>query len=235
MKIAILDTVPEKFWHHDGGITDGEKFEEMLAPGMAQSDFRIFYCARQEFPSSLQEFDGYLITGSPCSVNDDSDWMQTLTQFVHQCDQRKKPLAGFCFGHQFIARALGGCVAGNENGWNIGLFDVEIEPEQTWMQPFRPVSRLYHFNRERVLSLPSVARPFARSSSYPDCGYAIGEHIIAIQGHPEQPRCAMHNFLDHAAEQVGPAVVTSARASIDSADPDQALWAGWVANFFLSH
>ena len=232
MKIAILDTVPEEFWHHDNGVTDGEKFVYMLSPWLPDVDLAVYYVAESQFPPQEEKFDGYLITGSPISVNDDFGWISQLEDLVRQLSARQKKIAGFCFGHQLIASALGGEVADNENGWHIGLFDVHIEKLQSWMHPAQLSTSLYHFNKERVVILPADAEPYARSDQYPNLGFTAGNHIMAIQGHPEQSLRAMHNFLKATEGMVPENVAQQAMASMESAHPDAALWGRWIAGFY---
>ena len=234
MRIAILDTVPKEYWHHDLGITDGQKFVDFLAPEMPETTFDVFYTAENSFPPQPNSFDGFLITGSPCSVNDNTSWMQQLASQVKKIVAEDKPLAGFCFGHQFIAKTLGGQVGKNEGGWNIGLFDLEIDREQAWMQPAQAVTPLYHFNKERVTALPENAVAFAHSAQYADFGYTIGSKILSIQGHPEHPKRAMLNFITASEGILEANIAATARESFDSGEPHAALWARWVAQFFYS-
>ena len=43
IKIAILDSVPKSHWSDDGGITDGQKFIDLLEPENINAKFDIFY------------------------------------------------------------------------------------------------------------------------------------------------------------------------------------------------
>ena len=105
MKIAILDTVPEIYWHSDQGITDATKFQEWLQPSMSDWEFSPFFVAENQFPKNIDSYDAFLITGSPCSVNDETKWMLRLESLVKTIIEQGKPLAGFCFG-QGIFQAL---------------------------------------------------------------------------------------------------------------------------------
>ena len=82
IKIAILDSVPKFHWRDDNGITDGQKFVDLLAPENANAKFDIFYVSEYEFPDIIESYDGYLLTGSPVSVHDNYDWIKMLSEFV---------------------------------------------------------------------------------------------------------------------------------------------------------
>ena len=251
MKLAILDTVPKSFWPLDEGITDGQKFMDWLKVDMPDWEMEIFYVSEMPTPglaSGLTSgltiehnwggFDGFLITGSPMSVHDDLPWIPHLEQFIRALYQARVKLAGFCFGHQLIAKALGGEVKANERGWLIGLYELETEITPKWMATTPTSTRLYHFNKERVHTLPRGAKSFASCEGYEHFGYVIDDHIMAIQGHPEQPRRAMKNFFNALVEGSDdsdwdhPEFVSQVHQRIDSGQPDSRLWAKWSARFF---
>jgi hypothetical protein len=103
IKIAILDSVPKFHWRDDNGVTDGQKFVDLLAPENDNAKFDIFYVSEYEFPDSIESYDGYLLTGSPVSVHDNYDWIKMLSEFTGQANNKSKPIVGVCFGHQLIA------------------------------------------------------------------------------------------------------------------------------------
>ena len=84
------------------------------------------------YPSS-DDVDAILITGSGASANDDDVWVIQLQQYVRNMYDRpltqSVAILGSCFGHQIIAKALGGVVAANPNGWETGVETVELNPE----------------------------------------------------------------------------------------------------------
>lgn len=93
---------------------------------------------------------------------------------------------------------------------------------------------LYHFNQERVTRLPENAQSFAQTEEYPDYAYTLGDNILSLQGHPEQPKRAMNNFLDATVEKMTPDEIEKARACIDNGEPDSHIWAKWMMRFFVS-
>lgn len=66
----------------------------------------------ESFP--IEEFDGYIITGSKSSVLDDEEWISKLSKLVRRIIDIGKPVLGVCWGHQFLASILGGKVKRGE-------------------------------------------------------------------------------------------------------------------------
>lgn len=93
--------------------------ETMLAG--AGFDFQTWDVRLGAFPDSAAQCDGWIITGSPASVYQPLTWIAPLEQLIREVDGLKRPLVGICFGHQIIARALGGSVVKSDLGWGLGI------------------------------------------------------------------------------------------------------------------
>jgi len=126
LRIAILDAVPESYWADDRGITDSLKFRILLQPENPAARIDDFYVSKNHFPDRIDDYDAFLVTGSPCSVYDDHDWIPRLEALVREVASRGKRVIGSCFGHQLVAKAFGGEVGNNEHGWLVGNFAVRI-------------------------------------------------------------------------------------------------------------
>ena len=233
IRIAILDSVPEEYWADDLGITDAQKFIDLLQPFNGSARFDTYFTSKNQFPEGIDCYDAILVTGSPCSVHDDHDWIKRLMEMIKATADADKPVIGSCFGHQLVARVFGGEVGANEQGWAIGNYAVQITRAYDWMQPAASVTGLYHFNRERVVRLPETALSFARTEEYSDYGFTIGDHVMCFQGHPEQPRRAMHNFLK-TTDGLSATELAKANRCIEQGQPDAAIWGQWMMRFFLS-
>jgi GMP synthase-like glutamine amidotransferase len=233
IKIAVLDSVPRKYWADDGGITDAQKFIDLLTPENTLARFSTYYVSEQKFPDSVDDYDAFMLTGSPASVSDDFEWMQRLSNLIIEANQKNKRIIGSCFAHQLIAKTFGGEVSNNENGWMIGSYDLRIQPETNyvWMEPKANNTRLYHFNQERVTRLPDRAKAFAHSDDYPNFAYTIGDNILCLQGHPEQPERAMNNFI--ATTPLSEKELAKAKRQLENGVPDAKVWAQWMMRFFL--
>lgn len=233
-RIAILDAVPKIYWDHDGGITDGKKFYDLLSAQADQVELDIFYTTEGHFPERVEDYDGYLIGGSPASVNDNLDWIARLADWIVRADSKNRRLIGSCFGHQLVAKTFGGEVDKNEHGWMIGNYPLQITHKFDWMEPGMIATGLYHFNQERVTRLPSAAISFADSDAYPDFAFTLGDNIMCLQGHPEQPLRAMNNFLATLEPRISKEEFMLAREMIDNGEPDAHIWGEWMMRFFLS-
>ena len=186
---------------------------------------------KTSFPTSLKHYDCVLLTGSPASVHDDFDWIAKLSDLVRHADQQNKPLVASCFGHQLVARTYGGQVGFNENGWMIGNYPLTISRHYNWMPSAVAETGLFHFNQERVTALPEAAISFASSEDYTDFAYTIGDNILCVQGHPEQPQSSMNNFLKSMEDALDQESLDKARSKINNAEPDSEIWGDWMMRF----
>lgn len=234
IRIAVLDSVPKIHWQDDEGITDGEKFVDLLAAQNNQAKFEIFYVSEYQFPANLQDYDGYMLSGSPASVHDEHDWINQLCDLILDADKLDKRIVASCFGHQLVAKTFGGSVGKNEQGWLIGNYNLNIKREYEWMQPRATSTGIFHFNQERVTRLPEQAVSFADSDDYPNFAYTLGDNIMCLQGHPEQPKRAMNNFMISVDSIVPEDEKQTARRMIKNGEPDAHIWGEWMMRFFLS-
>lgn len=234
MKLGILDTVPPEFAHVDEGISDGAKFVDLLTEVELDAELVIYPVAAGEFPASAQACDAYLITGSPASVYGDAAWITWLMNFVQAAHTQQIPMIGICFGHQLIAQALGGQVTSAPNGWHLGLLTFDLLAQPLWMLSQPKQIRLYHINHDQVIELPPGAQLLGYSDACPNSMYSVGEHILCLQGHPEQPLRAMKNFISELGEAVPAPVAAAALRSFETAEPDRLRVGHWL-RLFLEH
>src|SRR5262245_43448587 len=86
-------------------------YEDMFRRRFAEHpyvDIVAYDAIAGELPSSPDDADAWLTTGSRHSVNDDEKWIRDLEAFVLRVHDTGVPFVGICFGHQLIAKALGG-------------------------------------------------------------------------------------------------------------------------------
>jgi GMP synthase - Glutamine amidotransferase domain len=54
---------------------------------------------------------------------------------------------------------------------------------------------IFHINQDHVSVLPENAQLIGHSELCENSVFVIGDSVLALQGHPEQPRRAMENFI----------------------------------------
>lgn len=138
-----------------------------------------------ETPSSPSECDAWITTGSRHSVNDDAQWVRDLEDFVRTIESSRRPFVGICFGHQLLAKALGGEVASAETGWSVGVKEIRVRPGVEFIPSSVSSLRMFNSNREQVVSTPDGADVIAWSEPCPVSMMTLGDFMLGIQGHPE--------------------------------------------------
>lgn len=200
-----------------------------------------------EFPRSVHDYDGYVITGSYAGVYDAYPWIPRLMQFVREAYQSAIPMVGVCFGHQVLAHALGGCAAKASDGWELGVRETRITRHYRWMDPMRFHSRrsqdsgengedrrvrLIYIHQDHVVDLPERAEVFAGTDLCPIAGFTLDTTVLGLQGHPEFTPAVAEEVLTSQPEKFPPDSAAAARKSLTQPD-DSALAAGWIARFLV--
>ena len=97
---------------------------------------KIYDVTKNTYPDDINECNGYLITGSKLSVYDDVHWIRELEEYIRYLNSAEKKLLGVCFGHQLIAKALGGSVRKATAGWVTGLQSYNVHAFFPWVDSF---------------------------------------------------------------------------------------------------
>ena len=210
-----------------GGAGQGQ----LLQPLRPNWTYEVVPVKDGVLPASPEAFDGYVITGSPASVNDDSlPWVGPLLDFIRAVHATRQPLIGLCFGHQAVARALGGQVARNAAGWGLGTAPTHWQVERPWMQPAQSTTTLMAAHNEQVTRMPEGAECLGGSDFCPIGSMQIGQHIWTTQYHPEMPQVFMQALLGYLADKLDNDTLARAHGSLQQA-ADVPLFGQWMAQF----
>lgn len=165
--------------------TYSSMFQHLFHQVNSDVNFTTYQVIDQRYPDSLDECDGYLLTGSKESVYDAQPWIDKLRHFIVDVYKSNTKLVGICFGHQMIADALGGKVEQAKNGWGLGVTSSLVTELNSWMHPEMKEFSLLVSHQDQVVKLPDGAICFADNVFCPYSGFRIGRKVLTFQGHPE--------------------------------------------------
>ena len=234
MKIGILqaDSVLAQFQEAHGnypGMIEDVLGRAAKSLGVSVS-FSTYDVEHGQFPAHTDECSGYVITGSKMSVYDDTPWIMELGAYVRKLDKVKAKTVGLCFGHQLIAEFLGGKTMCAEVGWGVGIHLSEVVNPAWFMDPQLRAYSLIVSHRDQVVEMPEAAELLASSEFCPNSMFTVGEHILAMQGHPEFDQDYSLALIQYREEILGPDTFNTGVASLGGVlSRDQV--ARWIVRF----
>ncbi|XP_062218367.1 gamma-glutamyl peptidase 5-like [Phragmites australis] len=213
-----------------GGV-DGERWD-------------CFRVVDGEFPApeDLARYDGFVVSGSPHDAYGDDDWIRRLCALIQTVHAMKKRVLGICFGHQVLCRALGGRVGKARGGWDVGVRKVTFVHDLEGLEFLRnlQIDRLPKYasiievHQDEVWEIPPRARVLAYSEKTRVEAFAVGEHALGIQGHPEYTTDILHSLIDRLLREnaIHRCVGEDARRTMaESRGPDCRFWTALCRGF----
>ncbi len=230
MRLGILqcDSVRQELQPEFGDYPD--MFRRLLSTADPDLTFCVYDLTRGEFPGALDECDAWLFTGSKWGVNDDEQWIRRAEALAARLHEERRPTIGICFGHQLIARALGGRIEKAAGGWGVGVHTARMLTRAAWMAPAADDLSLVVSHQDQVTELPAGATLLAAHPFCPHDMYQIGEHILTFQGHPEFQTGYSQATMDRRRNQLGEETYRRGVKSLEL-PTDEAVAAGWIVRF----
>lgn len=194
-----------------------------------------------EFPdfNELYKYDGFVVSGSPSDAYANDYWILKLCFLLQTLDAMEKKVLGICFGHQVLCRALGGRVGRARTGWDIGSRQV------SFVKDLAPCSYLEHLeempaslsiievHQDEVFELPLGAEVIASSDKTAVEMFAIADHILGIQGHPEYTKDILYDLIDRllSMDLIQKAFAEDVKCRLQIAEPNRKCWEKICRNF----
>jgi GMP synthase (glutamine-hydrolysing) len=131
-----------------------------------------------------------LVLGGSMGAYDDATcpWLGEVKQLVRSAAVDAVPTLGICLGHQLAAVALGGKVARNPGGQQVGIFEVGWLPEarrDLLLGPIVGPAPAVQWNNDVVAELPAGAVLLARTPTGEVQAARFAPTVWGVQWHPE--------------------------------------------------
>lgn len=184
-----------------------------------EATYRIYQTWQGELPSTVNPDELYLVPGSLDSAYDDKPWIVSLLHWIEKAYCRGAKMMGVCFGHQVIARALGGEVRKYDGGFGAGVRQSRVIDNE--MKRFFPDERmrLLYSHHDQVMALPDGATRCATSDFCLNESYRIGRQVVTFQGHPEFTVAYSRHLLTNCSDDLDEVVRLKALHSLDEMLP----------------
>ena len=231
MKIGVLqcDDVMTELQPEFGNYP--AMFEALLGEFATEWELVTYRAVDGELPDSVDACDGYITTGSRYGVNDDLAWLGQLEEFLVALAQAGKKFVGIWFGHQLLAKVMGGSVELSGRGWGVGMSFNQIEVKKPWMEPYQSSLDLVVSHQDQITQLPQGAEVLVSSRFCPYYMLQYNSHLMSVQGHPEFSKAYSSALMARRTDRIPAPRGREGQASLTAAVDDH-LMAQWIINFF---
>jgi len=159
----------------------------------AGADLAVCRPHRGEALPDLASYDALVVLGGSMGAMDDDDthdWIGPTKTLLAAAVRDGVPTLGVCLGHQLLAAALGGRVAANPPGQQLGLIPVGWTGEAAaddlvGLLAGGPPRRGVHWNHDVVSALPDGSVLLAATELGEVQAARFGPFAWGVQWHPE--------------------------------------------------
>jgi len=198
-----------------------------LFAGREEVEVVVYDAVNGELPADPAQVDAWMTTGSRHSVNDDLSWIRDLEGFVRKVADAGVPFVGICFGHQLIAKALGGSVVRSDHGWGIGVQEVEVNEDLGLGDSYRVLTSY----QDQVATLPPGGEILGWNEHCPVSVMSVGSTILGIQGHPEFKAAYSAALMESRRGNLIPEETVDAGLASLGDEPDGERLAAWILDY----
>ncbi len=149
-------------------------------------------------PAQLDAVSAVVVSGSSHAVYESHPWLPALDALIREVvSVRRMYFLGVCFGHQALARALGGEVTRNPRGREMGTIRVSLTPDGRTNPLFAALPTDFSAqatHMDTVRRPPPGATVLATSALDPCQSFAI-HRAWGVQFHPEATADILRGYV----------------------------------------
>jgi len=209
-------------------------FDELLSQLEGQFKIKYYFVVDNEFPQDINECDAYITSGSQYGANDKLAWIEKLIKFIQDLYQANKCFIGICFGHQLIAKALGGKVEKSDKGWGVGIHSSQLKIKKSWMEKNVNDINLIVSHQDQISQLPESTEVLSSNEFCPYSMIQVGKNFIGLQGHPEFTHKYSLALMEIRKDRIPSDVISNGKLSLKMSTNSKEVTQGLI-NFVLRH
>ena len=169
-----------------------------VGAGLGRSEIAVVDVEAGAALPSRSDYAGVFVTGSPAMVTEHRDWSERSADWLREAAHAGLPILGICYGHQLLAYALGGTVANNPHGRELGTVRIELAADAATDPLLQGVdgsmsAQVSHM--QSVLQPPAEARVLAFNDHDACQAFRWGRSAWGVQFHPEFSTQYMRGYI----------------------------------------
>lgn len=187
---TTFPNIKEKYYDFDDWISRFFKNK--------RTKIKVIDILKEEKLPSFKSSCGFIITGSHCMVTDELKWSLKLEKYVRNIAKTNIPLLGICYGHQLIAKALGGKSHFNPKGKEIGVVTITKHCNGYFdplLKDFPKKFYAYETHYQTVLKIPTGSKILAMNNKDNHQTVRYTKNIWGVQFHPEFDKRIMEEYI----------------------------------------
>ncbi|NOZ30983.1 MAG: glutamine-hydrolyzing GMP synthase [Crenarchaeota archaeon] len=151
----------------------------------------------EEIIESIEGYSAFVLSGGPSSV-----WEANHDQVAQKLIEENRPILGICYGHQLLAKVLGGKVGPSPKP-EFGPTYVDIIKSEKILAGFPSRIKVWMSHNDAVLEPPPGVEVSATSEGSPVAAMWIG-NVYSVQWHPEVKHTTLgRELLDNWIKEAG--------------------------------
>lgn len=151
----------------------------------------------------LGKNDAVILTGSHSMVTDEEPWSLLLEKWIPKLIDDEIPFLAICYGHQLLAKSLGGVSTYHENGIEIGSVDINLDENSKNDSIFSKLKnsfKAHTVHSQTVVKLPNNAVRLAFNNHDTNHAFRVGSCAWGVQFHPEFDKNVMNLYIKEVAK-----------------------------------
>ncbi len=159
----------------------GSQYTQLIARKFRELNY---YCEIHPFNANLDIIDeavGVILSGSPCSVNDENAPSIDLARIL-----ASKPVLGICYGAQYMPKIMGGTLKKSDHR-EYGRASMQVVKSGDLFASMKPQSTVWMSHGDTITQLPDKLEILATTETIPVAAFRFTrfEKAFGIQFHPE--------------------------------------------------